>query len=116
MNPILPFPLSLYLLCEPFVYAHSCVLSCLINFFILVFFLCDRARAQRSTSLYIPGFDPQPVSADVIGVGSDGRTTWALHKGKTDPTDTSSYPDFVGTGKLRQFFAPVSTSVKGSKF
>ncbi|KIM48644.1 hypothetical protein M413DRAFT_82803 [Hebeloma cylindrosporum] len=79
MNLILPFPLVLYF---------------------LSFLLGNGAQAQRSTSLYIPGFDPQPVSADVIGVGSDGRTTWALHKGKPDPTDTSSYPDFVGTATL----------------
>ena len=44
------------------------------------------------------------MSADVIGVGSDGHTTWALHKGKADPTDTSSYPDFIGTGMLPDFF------------
>ncbi|KAF8969591.1 hypothetical protein BDZ97DRAFT_1754435 [Flammula alnicola] len=57
------------------------------------------AQSQSSTALYIPGFDPQPISADVIGVGPDGRTTWALHQGKPDATDTASYADFIGTGK-----------------
>lgn len=52
------------------------------------------------TSLYIPGFDPQPISANVVGVGSDGRTTWALQKGQADATDTKSYADFHGTATL----------------
>lgn len=56
------------------------------------------ARSQTSTSLYIPGFDPQAVSANVAGIGADGATTWILHQGSRDPTDTSSYPDFIGTG------------------
>ncbi|PPQ91415.1 hypothetical protein CVT25_014303 [Psilocybe cyanescens] len=59
-------------------------------------------RSQLITSLYVPGFDPQPLSANVIGVGSDGRTTWALHKGQPDATDTSSYVDFIGTATLVQ--------------
>ncbi|KAJ3493374.1 hypothetical protein NLJ89_g11034 [Agrocybe chaxingu] len=59
-------------------------------------------QCQLSTSLYIPGFDPQPISASVVGVGADGRTTWALRKGQPDATDTSSYPDFFGTATLVQ--------------
>ncbi|KAF5330577.1 hypothetical protein D9619_005273 [Psilocybe cf. subviscida] len=54
------------------------------------------------TSLYIPGFDPQPIAASVVGVGSDGRTTWALQKGQADTTDTKSYADFHGTATLVQ--------------
>ncbi|CAA7270958.1 unnamed protein product [Cyclocybe aegerita] len=57
-------------------------------------------QCQLSTSLYVPGFDPQPMSASVVGVGVDGRTTWALRKGQPDTVDTSSYPDFFGTATL----------------
>ncbi|KAJ3560663.1 hypothetical protein NP233_g10691 [Leucocoprinus birnbaumii] len=38
--------------------------------------------AQGTTSLHVPGFDPQPLSADVIGVdASSGQTTWAVQAG-----------------------------------
>ncbi|KAF8516750.1 hypothetical protein BU17DRAFT_67362 [Hysterangium stoloniferum] len=41
-----------------------------------------------TTSLYLPGFDPQPIDASVIGVGSDGRTTWLISQGPlTDAAD-----------------------------
>ncbi|KAJ4487857.1 hypothetical protein J3R30DRAFT_3400513 [Lentinula aciculospora] len=51
----------------------------------------------QSTSLYIPGFDPQPISADIVGVDSSGYTTWDLHPGSvTDDTDGG----FVGTVTL----------------
>ncbi|KAF9532875.1 hypothetical protein CPB83DRAFT_806489 [Crepidotus variabilis] len=56
---------------------------------------------QSTTGLFIPGFDPQPVSADIIGIGSDGHTTWAIHQGQRTPGDTSSYEDF-GTATLVQ--------------
>jgi len=56
--------------------------------------------AQMSTSLYIPGFDPQPVSAHIAGVGSDGRTTWILQRGTVNAADTSSYAGFFGTGRF----------------
>jgi hypothetical protein len=46
------------------------------------------AIAQESTLLYIPGFDPQALSADVIGVGSDGRTTYVLQAPAVQPTGT----------------------------
>lgn len=49
------------------------------------------------TSLYIPGFDPQPVSANVLGVGSDGRTTWQIQPGQ--PSGTLSDVGFIGTGE-----------------
>ncbi|KAG6915329.1 hypothetical protein DXG01_012101, partial [Tephrocybe rancida] len=50
------------------------------------------------TSLYIPGFDPQPVSADILGVDGQGRTTWALHQGALTGTfDEASFP---GTATL----------------
>ncbi|TFK36331.1 hypothetical protein BDQ12DRAFT_633921 [Crucibulum laeve] len=65
---------------------------------LLLINLTSFVRAQ--TSLYIPGFDPQPVSADVIGVGSGGRTTWALHKGEA--TNNAENPEFIGTATLVQ--------------
>ena len=52
---------------------------------------------MAQTSLFIPGFDAQPVSANIIGVGSDGRTTWELKPGVT----SGSFDDsgFAGTGQ-----------------
>lgn len=42
------------------------------------------------TSLYIPGFDPQPVTANVLGVGADGLTTWLIAPGVT----SGSFDDY----------------------
>lgn len=40
----------------------------------------------QSTTLYIPDTDPQPISVDIIGVGSDGRTTFLVQSVEnTDP-------------------------------
>ncbi|OBZ65741.1 hypothetical protein A0H81_14292 [Grifola frondosa] len=39
-------------------------------------------------SLYIPGFDPQPITADELGVGADGQTTWRIGPGVTSGTYT----------------------------
>ncbi|KAF4576360.1 hypothetical protein EYR40_000598 [Pleurotus pulmonarius] len=51
------------------------------------------AAQQAQTSLFIPGFDPQPLSADAIGVDGEGRTTWALQAGQaTDPADIGIPP------------------------
>ncbi|KAH9900954.1 hypothetical protein C8Q73DRAFT_786370 [Cubamyces lactineus] len=38
------------------------------------------------TSLYIPGFDPQAITADVEGVDAQGRTTWRIGPGVTSGT------------------------------
>ncbi|KAG5335212.1 hypothetical protein J132_09646 [Termitomyces sp. J132] len=54
--------------------------------------------AVAQTSLYIPGFDPQPISADILGVDAQGRTTWALHQGAL--TDTFEEGSFPGTATL----------------
>ncbi|KAJ3922344.1 hypothetical protein F5877DRAFT_64180 [Lentinula edodes] len=51
----------------------------------------------QSTSLYIPGFDPQPISANIVGVDSNGRTTWDLLPGSV--TDDSE-GGFIGTVTL----------------
>lgn len=49
-------------------------------------------------SLYVPGFDPQPLSVNELGAGSDGRTTWEILPGT--PTGTFEEADFIGTGTL----------------
>ncbi|KAJ7578464.1 hypothetical protein C8J56DRAFT_898013 [Mycena floridula] len=56
------------------------------------------APTVAQISLYIPGFDAQPISADVLGVDGQGRTTWALHAGA--PTNSDDQVDFVGTATL----------------
>ncbi|KDQ61238.1 hypothetical protein JAAARDRAFT_204974 [Jaapia argillacea MUCL 33604] len=48
------------------------------------------------TSLYIPGFDPQPLSVSEIGAGSDGRTTWQV----IGVPGTDGQVDFPGTATL----------------
>jgi len=44
------------------------------------------------SSLYIPGFDPQPINVQPIGVGSDGRTTYVLGPGVATNTDDTPLP------------------------
>jgi len=50
------------------------------------------------TSLYIPGFDPQPVTANELGVGADGATTWLIAPGQ--PSGTLSDLGFYGPATL----------------
>jgi len=50
------------------------------------------------TELYIPGFDPQPLSAANVGEDGQGRTTWELVPGAL--TGTWEEPAFVGTATL----------------
>lgn len=57
-----------------------------------------RVVVVAETSLYIPGFDEEPVSVTALGVDSEGRTTWELVPGK--PTGTVSPIDFPVTGKF----------------
>lgn len=49
------------------------------------------------TSLYVPGFTAQPMSADVLGVDAEGRTTWAL-QGEAAQT-IGGKAGFPGTGE-----------------
>lgn len=52
-----------------------------------------------TTSLYIPGYEgPLPVNADVLGIGSDGRTTWALQDGTSKSSAANPPVQLVGTG------------------
>lgn len=48
-------------------------------------------------TLYIPGTDPEPITADVEGVDDQGRTTWRLAPGVASGTFTE-VPTDVGTG------------------
>jgi len=52
------------------------------------------------TSLYIPGFDPQPLSADILGTDAQGRTTWAIHAGTPTGTFIGADDVFPGTATL----------------
>ncbi|KAJ7137854.1 hypothetical protein C8R44DRAFT_847923 [Mycena epipterygia] len=53
------------------------------------------------TSLIIPFVDPQPISADIIGVDTAlTRTTWALHQGAFTGTWTDPQGEFPGTATL----------------
>ncbi|TDL24903.1 hypothetical protein BD410DRAFT_785633 [Rickenella mellea] len=54
--------------------------------------------ALADISLFIPGFDEQPLSASEIGAGPDGRTTYEIAAGA--PTSTFDSPDFLGTATL----------------
>jgi len=51
-------------------------------------------------SLYVPGFDPQPLSVSIIGAGSDGRTTYQVVPGAQTGAWASEDIGFVGTGTL----------------
>ncbi|KAI0069835.1 hypothetical protein K474DRAFT_1680627 [Panus rudis PR-1116 ss-1] len=50
------------------------------------------------TSLFIPGFDPQPLSVSQVGAGSDGKTTFAIVPGT--PSGTLQDIGLIGTATL----------------
>ncbi|THH23099.1 hypothetical protein EUX98_g8079 [Antrodiella citrinella] len=52
--------------------------------------------AGDAISLYIPSFDPQPVTVDLLGVGSDGHTTWRVAGGQPSGSITEDNGD-IGT-------------------
>jgi hypothetical protein len=53
---------------------------------------------RADTSLFIPGFDPQPLSVGDLGTDGQGRTTWEIVPGSL--TGTFDEPAFIGTGTL----------------
>jgi hypothetical protein len=59
---------------------------------------------RGDTSLFIPGFDPQPLSVGDLGTDGQGRTTWEIIPGSL--TGTFTEPAFIGTGTL--LFPPLS--------
>jgi len=71
---------------------------------ILKWFHLPGALAQAQTTLFLPGFDPQPLSVDVAGVDAQGRTTYILQTGAL--TDTNQDYGFIGTGSLETFVLP----------
>ncbi|KII92960.1 hypothetical protein PLICRDRAFT_696217 [Plicaturopsis crispa FD-325 SS-3] len=54
--------------------------------------------STAQVSLYIPGFDEQPLSVNVLGVGSDGQTTYEILPGTA--TGTFDEVPFFGTATL----------------
>ena len=48
------------------------------------------------TSLFIPGFDPQPLSAVPLGVDTEGRTTYEIKPGAQTDTSEDVPPPFTG--------------------
>ena len=48
------------------------------------------------TSLYFPGFDPQPLSVDFVSTDSQGHTVWVVH-GTQDASGNGGFP---GASKL----------------
>jgi len=64
---------------------------------ILAFVLLSR-HALADVTLYIPGTDEQPVSAQLLGTGPNGETTWKLLPGK--PTGTWTQSGFPLTATL----------------
>ncbi|KAH9981022.1 hypothetical protein BGW80DRAFT_1267886 [Lactifluus volemus] len=53
---------------------------------------------SADTSLFISGFDPQPLSVNNLGVDKQGRTTWEIAQGS--PTGTFNQVPFTGTATL----------------
>jgi hypothetical protein len=53
---------------------------------------------RGDVSLFIPDFDPQPLSAGNLGTDGQGRTTWEIVPGSL--TGTFTEHDFTGTGTL----------------
>ncbi|KAI9057577.1 hypothetical protein FKP32DRAFT_1598151 [Trametes sanguinea] len=56
--------------------------------FILTAFSARYANADVTT-LYIPGYDPQAVTADIEGIDASGHTTWRLGPGVPSGTFTA---------------------------
>ena len=67
------------------------------------------------TSIYIPGFDAQAITADVEGVDAEGRTTRRIGPGVTSGT----YEDpagIIGSGKCSSKLPEETRSQEGANF
>lgn len=53
--------------------------------------------AVAETTLYIPGFDPQAITANNIGTDASGHTTWVIGSGVTSGTYEDA-PGIVHSG------------------
>ncbi|KAJ7029338.1 hypothetical protein C8F04DRAFT_1265002 [Mycena alexandri] len=56
--------------------------------------------ADSETSVIVPFADPQPISADILGVDGQGRTTWQLRQGAFTGTWSDPQGSFPGTATL----------------
>ncbi|KAJ6531159.1 hypothetical protein B0H19DRAFT_1082123 [Mycena capillaripes] len=57
--------------------------------------------ADSETTIIVPFGDPQPISADILGVDTaQGRTTWQLRQGAFTGTWTDPQGSFPGTATL----------------
>ncbi|KAJ7264941.1 hypothetical protein B0H12DRAFT_215994 [Mycena haematopus] len=57
--------------------------------------------SYSETTLIVPFADPQPISADILGVdAANGRTTWQLRQGAFTGTWTDPQGSFPGTATL----------------
>ena len=63
------------------------------------------------TTLYIPGFDAQAITADIEGVDDQGRTTWRIGPGVLSGTYEDA-PGIVHSGACTSF----PTSIVSSKY
>ncbi|THH23100.1 hypothetical protein EUX98_g8078 [Antrodiella citrinella] len=61
--------------------------------------VASAAGVAGQAALYIPGFDPQPVTADFVGADSDGHTTWRIAPGQPSGSITEDGGVF-GTATL----------------
>ncbi|KAA1470847.1 hypothetical protein DENSPDRAFT_775370, partial [Dentipellis sp. KUC8613] len=59
-----------------------------------------RVDVYADTSLWIPGFDPQPLSVVILGTDTNSHTTWEILPGSL--TGTFSQPTFIGTAVMIQ--------------
>jgi len=67
----------------------------------LSFIVCLLASlVLADISLVLPGFDPQPLSAQIVGVGADNMTTYLLVPGQATGTFSGQSPAFTGTATL----------------
>ncbi|KAF8205596.1 hypothetical protein K438DRAFT_1818083 [Mycena galopus ATCC 62051] len=63
--------------------------------------LFSYVAADSETTLIVPFADPQPISADILGIDTaNGRTTWELHQGAFTGTWTDPQGSFPGTATL----------------
>ncbi|KAF8838347.1 hypothetical protein BDN67DRAFT_971700 [Paxillus ammoniavirescens] len=72
--------------------------SSLLSFVVLS--LAGIEVCHADVSLFMPGFDPQPISVNILGVGADGETTYQVLPGEPTGTWIGQDPAFIGTGIL----------------
>ncbi|ESK91398.1 hypothetical protein Moror_2745 [Moniliophthora roreri MCA 2997] len=66
---------------------------------LLVLVAAGLQAANAQTSLYLPGWEEQAISADILGVDDKGRTTWQIQRGASTAADDDE-SGFHGTFTL----------------